>query len=123
MSRRSRRWVVACALGLALTVAPTAGQWGRSAMNGMVFDDSDTHGIAGVTVELFGDAQTERLRDVHLAVLTDVAGKYTLERVPYGRYEFRVSAAGYLTYSIPLYVASDALTQIHVQLLRAEAHR
>ena len=28
----------------------------------------------------------------------DAAGKYLFERVPHGRYEFRVSAPGYLTY-------------------------
>ena len=101
-----------------LSATSLGAQWGRATVSGLVFGDSDTQGLAGAKVELFGDRDDERLREVDLSLPTDAAGKYAFERVPYGRYEFRVSAHGYLTYSIPLYVASDAHTQLHVRLLR-----
>lgn len=124
--RRSRFPAAGGAFGLVLLLAllavllapPVAAQWGRGTVSGLVFGDSDTQGLAGARVELVGDRDDERLREVQLAMATDAAGKYVLERVPYGHYEFRVSAPGYRTYSIPLYVASDAHTQLHVQLLR-----
>lgn len=106
----------------ALLPSPVAAQWGRAFVSGLVFGDSDTQGLSGARVELVGDRADERLREVHLASETDAAGKYAFERVPYGRYEFRVSAPGYQTYSIRLYVASDAHTQLHVQLLREPGH-
>lgn len=119
----------ACARALAFTLllmlaagllpSAVAAQSGRSTVSGIVFDESDTHGIPGAKVELVGDGSSERLRAVRLAQVADEAGKYHFERVPYGPYEFRVSAAGYTTYSIPLYVASDAHTQLHVQLRRS----
>lgn len=119
---RALRLVLLPALLAGLLPAAGVAQWGRATVSGMVFDDSDTHGLAGAKVELVGAGDAERLREVRLAVVTDAAGKYRLERVPYGRYEFRVSADGYAPYSIPLYVASDAHTQLHVQLLRQTGH-
>ena len=101
-----------------LSATSLGAQWGRGTVSGLVFGDSDTRGLGGAQVELVGDRDDERLREVRLAMETDAAGKYAFERVPYGRYQFRVSAPGYLTYSIPLYIASDAHTQLHVRLLR-----
>ena len=97
-------------------IAATSAQSGRSWMNGIVFDESDTNGISGATVELLGDPSDERLRSVKLSTLTDPKGKYFLKDVPYGDYTFRVSAPGFTTYQIKLYVASDALTALHVKL-------
>jgi hypothetical protein len=94
----------------------TAAQSGRSWMNGIVFDESDTNGLKGATVELIGDPDSERLRDVKLTTQTDSNGKYSFNLVPYGDYTFRVSAPGFITYQIKLYVASDALTELHVKL-------
>jgi hypothetical protein len=65
---------------------------------------------------LIGDPDNDRLRSVRLTTQTDESGKYSLKDIPYGDYTFRVSAAGYTTYEIKLYVASDALTELHVKL-------
>jgi hypothetical protein len=98
-------------------VAATAGaQSGRSWMNGIVFDESDTNGISGAAVELIGDPDSPRLRSVKLTAQTDSTGKYSFKNVPYGDYTFRVSAPGFTAYQIKLYIASDALTELHVKL-------
>jgi hypothetical protein len=39
-----------------------------------------------------------------------------ISNVPYGDYTFRVSAPGFSAYQIKLYIASDALTELHVKL-------
>ena len=93
-------------------------QSGRSWMNGFVLGDSDTNGLAGALVELTGDPKSPRLRSVRLSVLTDSNGKYSMKDVPYGDYIFRVSASGFTTYEIKLYIVSDALTELHVKLRR-----
>jgi hypothetical protein len=95
-------------------------QSGRCWMNGLVLNESDTQGISGATVELIGDSGAPQTRDKKFNVTTDARGKYSLERLPYGEYTFRVSAPGYGEYKIPLYLASDALTQLHVKLKRTK---
>jgi len=95
-------------------------QSGRSWMNGFVFDKSDTRGLADATVELIGDPASERLRSVKLTTKTDSNGKYAFKDVPYGDYAFRVSAPGFTGYQINLYIASDALTELHVKLRKQE---
>lgn len=96
------------------------GQSGRSWMNGFIFADSDTRGLPGATVELIGDQKNDRLRDVHLTTKAEDDGKYSLKDIPYGDYTFRVSADGYLSYEIKLYIGSDMLTQIHVRLRKKQ---
>jgi len=91
-------------------------QSGRSWMRGMVFDESETHGISGALVELMGDPDSPRLRSTKLTTNTDDKGNYSLREVPYGDYTFRVSATGFTTYEVKLYIASDALTELHVKL-------
>jgi len=85
-------------------------------MNGFIFADSDTRGLPGATVELIGDQQNDRLRSVHLNTKAGDDGGYSIKDIPYGDYTFRVSAEGFVTYEIKLYVGSDMLTQIHVRL-------
>ena len=85
-------------------------------MNGFVFADSDTAGLAGATIELIGDQSNARLRAVRLGTQTEQDGKYSMKDIPYGEYTFRVSAEGYDPYEIKLYIGSDMLTQIHVRL-------
>ena len=98
-------------------IAPAAqAQSGRSWMNGFIFADSDTRGLAGATVELTGDQNNDRLRSVKLSTKAEADGKYSLKDIPYGDYTFRVSAEGYEPYEIKLYIGSDMLTQIHVRL-------
>ena len=100
---------------LILAQAVTA-QSGRSWMNGFVFADSDTRGLAGATVELIGDQSNARLRSVRLTTKTGQDGEYSIKDIPYGEYTFKASAEGYSSYEIKLYVGSDMLTQIHVKL-------
>jgi len=104
---------------MVLAAIPLGAQSGRSRMSGFVFADSDTRVLAGATVELVGDPESERLRSVHVVARTSAAGKYDIERLPYGRYELRIAAPGFEPYSIPLYLASDALTSLHARLRKA----
>jgi len=115
----SRRLIPVLLFLLATAIlSPRAGsQSGRSWLNGFVFAESDTHGLQNATVELRGAPDYPRLVDVHLTAQTDEQGQYGLKEVPYGMYSFKVSAPGFQPYEIPLYVASDMLTQIHVRLL------
>ena len=101
---------------LSILITSANAQSGRSWMNGFIFADSDTRGLAGATVELIGDQQNERLRSVRLTTKASEDGGYSIKDIPYGDYTFRVSAAGFVTYEIKLYVGSDMLTQIHVRL-------
>jgi hypothetical protein len=114
---------VACRLVLLTvalsTLAQTAvAQSGRSWMNGFVFADSNTNGLAGALVELIGDQNNDRLKSVRLSTKAENDGKYSLKDIPYGDYTFRVSADGYDPYEIKLYIGSDMLTEIHVKLRR-----
>jgi len=93
-------------------------QSGRSWMNGFVFADSDTRGLAGATVELIGDQSSDRLRSVKLTTKSEQDGKYAIQDIPYGEYSFRVTSQDYQPYQITVYIGSDMLTQIHVRLKR-----
>jgi carboxypeptidase family protein len=93
-------------------------QSGRSWMSGFVFADSDTTGLAGATVELIGDQSNDRLKSVRLSTQAEQNGKYSMKDIPYGDYTFRVSAAGYESYEIKLYIGSDMATEVHVKLRR-----
>jgi hypothetical protein len=53
---------------------------------------------------------------VRLTAVSGEDGKYSFDRVPYGNYRLRVSAPGFRSYEIELYIASDALTALHVSL-------
>ena len=93
-------------------------QSGRSWMNGFIFADSNTQGLAGANVELIGDQHNDRLKSVHLSTKADQDGSYSIKDIPYGDYTFRVTAERYDRYEIKLYIGSDMLTQIHVKLKR-----
>jgi hypothetical protein len=96
--------------------ALAAAQSGRGTMNGIVLIDTETQGIAGAVVELTGDPANPRLKGIKLVTATDNLGRYSFKAIPYGVYTFRVSLPGYRDYLIPLYIPSDAQTQIHVRL-------
>lgn len=93
-------------------------QSGRSWMSGFIFADSDTTGLPGAAVELVGDQNNDRLKSVRMNTRAEENGKYSLKDIPYGEYTFRVSAEGYESYEIKLYIGSDMLTEIHVKLRR-----
>jgi hypothetical protein len=103
---------------LSVLIGTVNAQSGRSWMNGFVFADSDTRGLAGAEVELIGDQSNDRLRSVRLSTTSDQDGKYSIKDIPYGEYTFGISAEGYEPYEIKLYIGSDMLTQIHVRLKR-----
>lgn len=101
-----------------LLATATFAQSGRSWMHGFVFDESPTRGLANATVELIGKQDDERLRSVKLSTQSDKEGNYSLKDIPYGDYTFRVSAAGFVSYQVEIYVAPDMLTELHVKLRR-----
>lgn len=105
-------------IALTAFAGTAAAQSGRSWMSGFVFADSDTDGLAGATVELIGDQNNGRLKSVRLSTKAEENGKYSMKDIPYGEYTFRVSADGYDSYEIKLYIGSDMLTEIHVKLRR-----
>jgi len=111
--------VAQVALTLSLLANVVGAQSGRSWMGGFVFADSDTAGLPGAKVELTGDQNNNRLRSVKLNAKTDERGEYSIKDIPYGQYTFRVSAEGFESYEIKLYIGSDMLTQIHVKLKKA----
>lgn len=118
--RLSTRILGSALLLLALSSAALQAQRDHSWVNGLVFGESETHGVAGATVTLTGDESSPRLREVKLEARTDDEGKYYFKDVAHGDYTFRVSAPGFTPYEIRLYIATDTLTALHVKL-RKEA--
>lgn len=116
-----RRIVVPVVFAVIL-LAETIGarQSGRSWMNGFIFDESDTQGLKGAKVELIGDQSSPRLKSVRLTTEAEENGKYSISQIPYGEYSFRVSAPGYSTYEINIYIASDMLTSVHAKLKKTK---
>jgi hypothetical protein len=87
-------------VGLMLAVAVpllSAGQAG-SALSGRVSDGSVPVAGAIVTVSSPGFLKS---------VTTDDSGRFILDSVPPGRYEFRTSAHGYAVFECPVIVHSD----------------
>lgn len=113
--------LVLLTIALSTLAQTVAAQSGRSWMNGFVFADSDTNGLAGASVELVGDQDNARLKAVRLSTKAENDGRYSLKDIPYGDYTFRVSADGYAPYEIKLYIGSDMLTEVHVKLRRKKS--
>jgi hypothetical protein len=115
MKNRSSRtvWLM---IVLSPATIPVPAQSGRAWMSGKVFNESDSEGIGSARVELIGDPDSPRMQSKKLTTNTDKEGKYSFRVVPYGDYTFRVSANGFITYEIKLYVASDVSTELHVKL-------
>ena len=109
------------ALLLVLVASGAQAQKGRSWVNGVVFDETETHELAGASVELTGDPGAPRVAAVKLATKTDEGGKYYFKDVAFGDYTFRVSAPGFAPYEIKLFVATDTLTALHVKLRKEPA--
>jgi hypothetical protein len=112
-----RRFVIPLVV-VVMLLADTIGarQSGRSWMNGFIFDESATKGLKDAKVELIGDPNSPRLQSVRLTTQADESGKYSLKEIPYGDYVFQVSAPGYSSYEIKIYIAPDMLTAVHVML-------
>ena len=105
---------------LTLAAAVVQAQRGRSWVNGIVFDESETQGIAGVTVELTGDPGSPGAAAVKLSTKTDEGGKYYFKDVPRGDYTFKASGPGLAPYRINLFVAGDTLTALQVKMRKAK---
>jgi hypothetical protein len=103
---------------IVVAVAPSAAyaQSGRCLMDGIVVGAGELSHIRGATVELLGDATDSHTRGVRMTAVTDGDGRYELREIPYGPYTFHVSAPGYRTYRIPIYMLSDCRTQLYVRL-------
>lgn len=104
----------------AFLTTPAFAQSGRGWMNGFVFNEGPTKGLPSATVELVGDQKDARLRSVKLSTTPDDQGAYSLKDIPYGDYTFRVSAPGFASYQIEIYIAPDMLTQVSVRLRKKE---
>jgi len=91
-------------------------QSGRGWMKGIVLGVSDSQGMSGAAVFLSGDPDNPRLRSVAFEAKTDEFGRYSFENIPYGDFAFKVSAPGFISYEIKVYIPSDAETQLHVRL-------
>jgi hypothetical protein len=115
-ARSQHLFILLMAITVSCLPGTVSAQSGRSWMGGFIFADSDTRGLPGAVVELAGDQSNPRLRTVKLTTKAEENGEYSIKDIPYGDYTFRVSAAGYETYEIKLYIGSDMLTQIHVRL-------
>ena len=88
------RWGVIFAVAVPLLSASQAG----SALSGRVSDDSAPVAGAIVTVSNSGFVKS---------VTTDTDGRFVLQPVPPGRYEFRTSAHGYAVFERSVIVHSD----------------
>lgn len=116
VARPARLAAVSVAAMLLLLPLGSGAQSGKSWMNGIVFGESETQGLGGAVVELVGDSDAPQVHGKAFRTVAGADGKYAFERIPYGDYRYRVSAPGFVTYEISLYVASDALTALHVHL-------
>jgi hypothetical protein len=114
-TRISLRWAISAVFLLLLSSAIPA-QSGRGWMKGIVLGVSSSQGMSGAVVELTGDQENARLRDVTLTTKTDDRGQYLFKPIPYGDYSFKVSAPGFVPYEIKIYIPSDTETQLHVRL-------
>ena len=106
---------------LAMLTAAAQAQSGRCLMHGFVVGARDNPGLKDATVTLLGDPDNDRLRKVKLTAKIDDKGKYELKDIPYGDYMLRVSAPGYVTYQINIYMLSDTTTQLHIKLRKEKS--
>jgi ketosteroid isomerase-like protein len=91
-------------------------QSGRSWVTGIVVGVSASQGLAGAVIEMTANPGRASLRDVSFKAVTDENGRYVIKNIPYGGYTLKVSAPGYLSYEIPVYILSDAETRLHARL-------
>lgn len=117
--RRSLTFILTLLASAMLLLNPTTaltGQSGRCVIEGFVVGMRDYPGLDNATVELIGNSDNERLRDVKLSANTGSTGKYLIKNIPYGDYTLRASAPGYLPYQIEIYMLSDTTTQLNIKL-------
>jgi hypothetical protein len=113
------RWIVFVAVVGLCAPAYASAQSGRCLIEGIVVGRGELSHIQGATVELIGDPADAHARGVRLTASTDGEGRYAIREIPYGPYTLRVSAPGYRTYRIPIYMLSDCKTQLYVRLVPA----
>ena len=117
ISHENLRVKIVIAVILIASLASVAfAQSGRSWMNGVVVDESETNPVVGAEVQLIGDPDNARLRSVKLSAKTDEHGKYSFTNVPYGDYTFLVWAPGFVPYEVKFYLLSDSETVLHAKL-------
>ena len=103
---------------LTLAAAAVQAQRGRSGVNGIVFDESETPGYR--RRHRRADRRPELSGAVKLSTKTDEDGKYYFKDVPRGDYTFKASGPGLVLYQINLFVAMDTLTALQVKMRKAK---
>jgi hypothetical protein len=91
--------LVRTVLGLLLALCLSRASQDSTALFGQVSQDGSPVGGAIVTLSNRGFVKS---------VTTDAGGRFVLEAVPPGRYDFRTTAHGYAVFERPLIVHSDA---------------
>jgi hypothetical protein len=86
-------------LGVLLALGLSRASQDRTALFGQVSQDASP--VAGAIVTLSN-------RGFVKSVTTDASGRFVLEAVPPGRYDFRTSAHGYAVFERPVILHSDA---------------
>jgi hypothetical protein len=120
-SMRFTTWALWFLQAPAVLVGIATAQSGRCWMEGFVVGEHDYPVISDATEGLIGDAEAPRVASVKLIVRTDRMSKYALKDIPHGDYTLRVSAPGYASYEIPIYMISDTQPQLRVKLRKAKA--
>jgi Carboxypeptidase regulatory-like domain len=116
-SMRVNRHLLRCLFLLLVLTGIASAQSGRGWMEGRVVGKSDSpSSLSGATVELIGHRGNPRLKSVKLTTKADGKGDYSLKGIPYGDYTLLVSAPGYITYQIGIYIPPDTQTQLHIKL-------
>ena len=108
--------ILSCVSLLVVLTGVASAQSGRGWMEGRVVGGSSSGSLSDATVELIGDQQNPRIKDVKLTTKTDSGGNYSLKNIPYGDYTLSVSAPGYITRQIEIYIPPDTQTKLHFKL-------
>ncbi len=110
MNHTKPHWKLGLALilvGSALLVPSARGQQ-TGQVTGSVTDESSGAGLVGVNVLVVGTTW---------GASTDVDGKYTINRIPVGNYDIRVSAIGYATKTVTgVVISADKPAELNVPL-------
>ncbi|OWY19148.1 TonB-dependent receptor [Sphingobacteriales bacterium UPWRP_1] len=77
----------------------------KGSVSGMVTDAGDNSTLVGATVLLYNVPDSSRSK----GTITDELGKFTLENVPKGQYNLRVSFIGYSVYQTAVLVGNKAI--------------
>ncbi len=79
------------------------------------------YSLSGTVVDQTGGDPMMRasvyLVELQKGTITDRAGNFSIERIPYGRYTLRVQFVGYHSHETEIVIPGDALTGIQIELI------